>query len=447
MSSLTRIAVVFSVDIGDLEKGMAKARRRLEKDAQAFDRYAKAAAMSPAGQIQASIDGIVAGAFAQQEAARAAFDQSIDQSIAGLTKGARAGKDFGDVLGKKLLGTTAIVGLLGQSLDAVADSLERARSEGISFGHALGQSLNDTIKSLFVIGDAYRIGLSLGEYLADGISASLQFLGADTLASLFQDPDALVGATRDEFIHAMRSMEEARIRNEEAALRHAAAVREEQRAYEESMNVIAGFITGLQEEIFILENGQQAWDEAIMKREGASIYTIALYRELLTERDALLAEQEALDAATRAMEEHNAAVERAAESYEKMRDADAERIIDRVKTPLEKYNEQLDNLNDHLKNGRINTDQYNKAVKHADDEYNKALERERGAVRPIQSSIQAMNQLFTGRLGAGMSMTKDPTETTAKNTEEISDKTDTTNALLRELVTAVSSSEDAGVGF
>lgn len=353
--------------------------------------------------------------------ARVAVDFSVnaDSLERGMKRASTSLDKFAAGFAKKFIGTAGVLTLVDRLGEGVADVFAKmneaaASGQALSWVDALAESYIKFAESLPVIGGLFR---ALDEAIVGSVTAQ---------TTAIQRQNDLMQKQID--LNRKRAAEA-----EKASQRAVAAARREQKAVEDAQMAI---IVGLRKEI--IEFGMSA--EQIKRREavmsGMNQYALAYFDELQSQLTAMQQLEEQTNRLADAQDRYNDSMQSFADS-----------LFQQTRTPFEQLVLDLNKLEEAYRDGLISEQTYRRARKMYEDQYDAAVSRNSG---PIQSAagVQALNQLFTGRLGIGsISQSQDPSETTAKNTEAISDKTDTTNALLRELVAAVNSNEDAGVGF
>lgn len=354
-------------------------------------------------------------------AARIAVDFSVnaDTLDRGLKKATVTLDKFSAAFTKKFIGTAGLLVLVDRFGNALADVISKSNDQ-IAAGQSatwidnLADSMIHFTEYAPILGGFFRAS---DEFFNGSVRAATRAIELQNEAMQKQ-----IDLNR-------KRADEA----EKASQRAIAAAKREQKAVEDAQMAI---IVGLRKEI--IEFGMSA--EQIKRREavmsGMNQYALAYFDELQSQLTAMQQLEEQTNRLADAQDRYNDSMQSFADS-----------LFQQTRTPFEQLVLDLNKLEEAYRDGLISEQTYRRARKMYEDQYDAAVSRNSG---PIQSAagVQALNQLFTGRLGIGsFSAAKDPTETTAKNTEEISDKTDTTNALLRELVTAVNSNEDSGVGF
>lgn len=129
-------------------------------------------------------------------------------------------------------------------------------------------------------------------------------------------------------------------------------------------NERAGILKGLNEEITKLKFGEDGLLATRLRSLGASEQEIAVAVELMRQRAGLKeAEKEREDA----LKEQKKAADDAIAAQEKLADA-GKRVFDDTRTPLEKYNIEMERLRGLLDANVISMDTFGRAAKQADDE-------------------------------------------------------------------------------
>lgn len=367
-------------------------------------------------------------------AARIAVDFSVNSESlnTGLRKSQTYIEKFSRTVTNKLIGTSEVFNAMKSGVRAFADALEQSQRTGESFGTALTNSLNQAARAAGTFGTTFGI-------VQDLMNIQAQRSGWRSLG------DIILGVTKEEAQFVANS--EAVVRQLQQQADEIGRIAENRQRLRDIQ--IGPIDKALEEATIRLETLGMTADEVLVYKLGRTL-ALSPNTNFLDEAIEKLKELTGVLKMLEYQQEQNAKMD---EFYRKGQEranrdaAEAKRIHEQNRTAAEEYADALNDLNRYLQDGRISEEDYNREKDRLLQNRNDRLMRERGPIHAFDS-IQALNQLFTGRLGIGsFSAAKDPTETTAKNTEEISDKTDTTNALLRELVTAVNSNEDSGVGF
>lgn len=366
--------------------------------------------------------------------ARVAVDFSVnsDSLNTGLRKSQSYIERFSRTVTNKLIGTSEVFNAMKSGVRAFADALEQSQRTGESFGTALTNSLNQAARAAGTFGTAFSI-------VQDLMNVQAQREGWRSLG------DIVLGVTKEEAKFVANSESVVRALQKQAdEIGRIAESRQKLRDIQ-----IGPIDKALEEATIKLETLGMTADEVLVYKLGRTL-ALSPNTNFLDEAIKKLQELTGVLKMLEYQQEQNAKMD---EFYRKGQEraqeaaARAKSIHEQNRTAAEAYADAIDELTRLLMDNRITEEDFNREKDRLAQARDDRLARERGPIHAYDS-IQALNQLFTGRLGIGsISQSQDPSETTAKNTEAISDKTDTTNALLRELVAAVNSNEDAGVGF
>ena len=271
--------------------------------------------------------------------------------------------DFKD-LDKSIVDVTAKIGRLAEMQAALSKD-------------SLGASIN----RFFSREDLAIVNTQLSE--AQAVLAQLKAMRGDKEAGGGRgnvNPQAVVGASDSSILDRINAAKLGDKAAEEAS--KAAIKLADQRKQ---------VLVGLNDEIQKMVLGEDALTIAKLRQLGASEKEIAQAQALMTQRAQLTAADREMDVA---IKQNTKLTEDATRAKEKLADA-GKRLFDETRTPAEKLNIELANLNDLLAKGAIDWDTYSRAVFKAQDDFDEVGKKGKDTMSDLKQALEGWGRQAT----------------------------------------------------